>query len=102
MATPCLPGARPHVDEVDVRRAVLRLVDLRDADRPVGVLGDEDAAGRDLLERVAPLVVPCLRLEPGRLGHLPLELLPELAQRRLVRLRRRTDRYGFVSHPVRR
>ena len=83
-----------------MRRAELRLVDLGDADRPVAVFRDEDPAGGDLLARVAPFVLPGLRLEAGRIWHLLLELLPELAQDRLVGLRRGADSYGFVSHPV--
>ena len=94
------PGARTNVDEVHVHRAVLRLVDLGDADRPVRVHREEDAAGGDLAASVLPLLLPRLRLEAGRLRHLALELLPELAQRGLVRLGRAADAYGFVSHPV--
>ena len=83
------------------RRASARRC-LRDPDRAFTVNREEHAARRDLPDRVGPFVVPRLRLEARRLGHLVLELLPELAQDRLVRLRRAADRYGFVSHPVRR
>ena len=91
-----VPARRgPDVHEVDVHRAVVRPVDLRDTKRgAVVVLGEEDAACIDLPARVAPLLLPALRGEPGRLRHLALELLPELAERRLVGGRRGADVHG--------
>ena len=76
------------VDELDERDAALRRLDATDADRAVVVLGDEDAAAANVVERVGPLLLPRLGLA-DRLGHLALELLPELAQDRPRRPRRR-------------
>ena len=77
-----------------------RRLDAPDPDRALVVLGDEDAAAADVVERVGPLLLPRLGLA-DRLGHLALELLPELAQDRLVGLGRAPDRHG-TSEPIRR
>ena len=83
-----------------MHRAVVGPVDLRDAERgAVLALGQEDTAGVDLAARVAPLLLPALRGEPGGRRHLALELLPELAKHRLVGGRRGTDVHG-VRAPV--
>ena len=54
-------GARTDVDELDVRASALRRLDARDAERALAVLGEEDAAGADVVERVRPLLRPRLR-----------------------------------------
>ena len=99
---PAAPRTWPHVHEMEMHRAVLEQAELRETDRPLGVLGEKHAARLELTMRVAPLLLPALGLEPGWLRDLGLELLPELAQHRLVGGGRAADRYGFVSHPTRR
>ena len=94
------PRAGADVHELDVRDTALGRLDAPDADRALVVLGDEDAAAADVVERVRPLLLPRLGLA-DRLGHLALELLPELAQDRLVGLGRAADRHG-TSEPIRR
>ena len=84
---------------VVLARSALRL-DPRDDHRPLVVLGEEHAAAADVVERVGPFVRPRLGLLDAR-RHLPLELLPEPAQRRLVGLGRTADRHGS-NEPVRR
>jgi len=88
------------VDELEERHAALRRFDAPNSDRPIIVLGDEDAAAANVVERVGPFLLPRLRFA-DRLGHLALERLPELAQDRLVGLNGAPDLHGR-SEPVRR
>jgi hypothetical protein len=82
-----------------MRAAAHRRFDPRNADRPLVVLGKEDTPSAQVVESVGPLIGPRLRLlELPR--HLALELLPEVAQHRLVGLGGAADRQGRVSHPV--
>ena len=83
------------------RDAVRRRLDAGDADRPLLVLGDEDAAGVQVVADVLPLLVPRLRLS-DRERDVALELLEELAQDRLVGEGGAADRHGVVSTPIRR
>ena len=94
------PRAGADVHELDVRDTALGRLDAPDADRALVVLGDEDSAAADVVERVRPLLLPRLGLA-DRLGHLALELLPQLAQDRLVGLGGAADRHG-TSEPIRR
>ena len=77
------PAAAPatHVDGLDVPAAGVGPARLDHAHRPVVVLGEQDTRRRHLLLQLGPLLLPRLGLEAVRLGHLGLELLPELAQR---------------------
>ena len=88
------------MDELDVRDAALRRLDSAGADRALVVLGDEDAAATNVVERVGPLLLPGLGLA-DRLGNLALELFPELPEDRLVRFRGAPDRHG-TRVPIRR
>ena len=85
------PRARAYVHEDHVRATFLRPRRAHDSDCALVVFGDVDGASLDVGARVGPRPVPGLVLEPLRLGHLALELLPELAQDRLVRLGRAAD-----------
>ena len=95
------PRRLTHVDRLDVPAAGVRPARLDHAHGPVVVLGQKDTADRHPLLQLGPLLLPRLRLEAVRLGHLGLELLPEPAQRRLVRGCRRADLHG-IREPVRR
>ena len=72
---------------------MLRRLGAGDADHPLVVLGEEDRARLDVAARVRPLLVPRLRLA-GRVRHLGLELLPELAEDGLVGEGRAADPHG--------
>jgi len=89
------------VDEVHARDAVRRRLDAGDANRPLLVLGDEDAAGIQVVANVLPLVVPRLGLSDGE-RDLALEVLEELAQDRFVGEGGAADCHGVVSTPIRR
>src|SRR5947209_1382155 len=92
------PRTRAHVDELHVRPAAHRRLDPRYTGRAFLGLGDEHTAAMDVVERVLPLVRPRLAL-PVWVGHLTLELLPELTQDRLVGFGRAADVHG-VRAPV--
>ena len=66
---------------------------------PCVVLGEEDAAAADVVARCPPTPPPTSPGSPTGLGHLALELLPELAQDRLVGLGRAADRHGGQRRP---
>jgi hypothetical protein len=93
-------AALADVHELDVRTAPDGRLDSRDADRTGVVLGEEDPARANVVEDVRPLVRPRLRILDLP-GHLALELLPELAQHRLVGLGSGTNRHGTYD-PVKR
>jgi hypothetical protein len=76
-----------------VRLTVARRLDARDAHRALVVLGEEDAAAADVVERVRPLGLPRLAFAVG-LGHLPLELRPEIAEHLLITLGCAADVHG--------
>jgi len=88
---------------LDVGCPVLGLLEARESNRPRIVVGDEHRTGCEVVEDVPPLLLPRLGDEALRRGNLCLELLPELAQDRLVGLGCAADLHdGAVRSPVRR
>jgi hypothetical protein len=93
-------GARPHVRVRQVRSRRLRLGGEDVADCAVVVLGNRGESRSGIPGKVGPGLLPALA-EARRRRNLPLELLPELADDRLVRLGRAPDLHGAIS-PARR
>ena len=93
------PSPRTHVDRVEPE--VRRPLDPRvgEPERPLVVLGKHDGPGCDLRAKLRPGLVPRPSGDAVRLGHLDLELVPELVQDLLVVAGRLANAHG-VRIPV--
>jgi hypothetical protein len=101
LSTPCAVARRADVGEDDVPDVAFDHLRARPAEHAVVVLGEVDrAAAADVGGHVLPLLLPGLHVL-GRSGQLGLELLPELAENRLIGLRRRPEIHApTILRPV--
>ena len=79
---------RPDVVVAQQRTPPFRGGEDRMSERPLVVLGEQDDPAGDVLADLGPRLLPRVGDESRRLGHLGLELLPQLVQNAFVGLGR--------------